>query len=67
AVGQCNLACIEVTKSIAAAGLKITPDVVVGGDGEGGGANIFAAFIAQLLAGNRVAVTPQNGGKEPTA
>ncbi len=67
AVGQGNLAGIEVTKSIAAAGLKITPDVVVGGDGEGGGANIFAAFIAQLLAGNRVAVTPAGGGKGPTA
>jgi hypothetical protein len=38
---------------------------------EGGGTNIFAAFIAQLLAGNRLAVTPQNGasgaGREPMA
>jgi regulator of protease activity HflC (stomatin/prohibitin superfamily) len=67
AVGQGNLAGIEVTKSIAAAGLKITPDVVVGGDGEGGGANIFAAFIAQLLAGNRLAVTPPPAGTPPAA
>lgn len=52
AVGQANLAGIEVTKSIAAAGLKITPDVQVSGDGVGG-SNVFNAFIAQLLATNR--------------
>jgi regulator of protease activity HflC (stomatin/prohibitin superfamily) len=61
AVGQMNLAGIEVTKSIAGAGLKITPDIMVGGSGEGGGANIFTAFIAQLLAGNRNSST--NGDK----
>ncbi|HET8945297.1 MAG TPA: SPFH domain-containing protein [Dehalococcoidia bacterium] len=53
AVGQLNLAGIEVTKAIATAGLKITPDVLVGAGGDGGGANVFAAFIAQLLAQNR--------------
>ncbi|MEO8540429.1 MAG: SPFH domain-containing protein [bacterium] len=59
AVGQGNLAGIEVAKTIAAAGLKITPDILVaGGDGEGGGgANIFSAFIAQLLASNSNATT----------
>lgn len=69
AVGQINLAGIEVTKSIAAAGLKITPDIMVGGGGsDGGGANVFSAFIAQLLAGNRVAIAPPNGnGGSPPA
>ncbi len=64
AVGQINLAGIEVTKSIAGAGLKITPDIMVGGggDGAGSGGNVFSAFIAQLLAGNRVAIQPPNGG-----
>jgi regulator of protease activity HflC (stomatin/prohibitin superfamily) len=50
AVGQMNLAGIEVTKSIAAAGLKITPDIMVGGGGSDGGNSVFSAFIAQLLA-----------------
>jgi uncharacterized membrane protein YqiK len=49
AVGQANLAAIEVTKQVAGAGLKITPDISVGGDSGGGGA-IFSAFIAQMLA-----------------
>ena len=52
AVGQANLAGIEVTKAISAAGLKITPDIAVSGDGAGGG-NVFSAFIAQLLQQNR--------------
>jgi regulator of protease activity HflC (stomatin/prohibitin superfamily) len=56
AIGQANLFGIEVSKAIAAAGLKITPDIVVGGGAGGDGANIFAAFLAQMLAGNR------NGG-----
>ncbi|HLB23848.1 MAG TPA: SPFH domain-containing protein [Dehalococcoidia bacterium] len=63
AVGQLNLAGIEVTKSIASAGLKITPDIMVAGGGDGGGANIFSAFIAQLLAGNRVALSGPNGSQ----
>jgi regulator of protease activity HflC (stomatin/prohibitin superfamily) len=64
AVGQANLAGIEVTKAIAQAGLKITPDINVGGDSGGGGSNIFAAFIAQLLASNRgqVGGSSTNGG-----
>lgn len=66
AVGQANLAGIEVTKSIAGAGLKITPDIMVGANGDGGGANIFSAFIAQLLAGNRVTLSGDgtSGGRE---
>jgi regulator of protease activity HflC (stomatin/prohibitin superfamily) len=59
AVGQLNLAGIEVTKAVAAAGLKITPDIMVGGGG--GDANVFSAFIAQLLAGNRLQIEPGNG------
>ena len=64
AVGQMNLAGIEVTKSIAGAGLKITPDIMVGGGGGAdGNVNIFSAFIAQLLAGNRVSLAqPADGG-----
>lgn len=54
AVGRQNLFGIEVSKAIAAAGLKITPDIVVGGGGGGDGtSNIFAAFLAQMLAGQR--------------
>jgi regulator of protease activity HflC (stomatin/prohibitin superfamily) len=63
AVGQLNLSAIEVTKSISEAGLKITPDIMVGGDGAGG--NVFTAFIAQLLAANRGIVPPANGGNPP--
>jgi hypothetical protein len=59
AVGQLNVAAIEVTKAVAGAGLKITPDFMVG-SGDGGGSNIFAAFIAQLLATNRSGL-PQPG------
>src|SRR5438552_1825674 len=54
AVGQANLAGIEVAKTIAQAGLKITPDINVGGSG-GDGSSIFAAFMAQMLAANRPA------------
>jgi regulator of protease activity HflC (stomatin/prohibitin superfamily) len=63
AVGQMNLAGIEVTKSIAAAGLKITPDVLVGGGGgSDGSSNVFSAFIAQLLAeGARPNLNGRNG------
>ncbi len=60
AVGQMNLAGIEVTKAIAAAGLKITPDIMVGGGGDGGSNNIFSAFIAQLLAQGLTPQVPRN-------
>jgi uncharacterized membrane protein YqiK len=63
AVGQLNLAGIEVTKSIAAAGLKITPDVMVGGGGGDGGSNsVFGAFIAQLLADRNTNNGANRGG-----
>ncbi|MFN0146024.1 MAG: SPFH domain-containing protein [Dehalococcoidia bacterium] len=57
AVGQQNLFGIEVAKAIAAAGLRITPDIMVGGGADGGG-GIFAAFLAQALGGNRTANLP---------
>jgi regulator of protease activity HflC (stomatin/prohibitin superfamily) len=57
AVGQANLAGIEVTKAVATAGLKITPDIVVGGGGGSGESSIFGALVAQLLASNRSALT----------
>lgn len=54
AVGQLNLTAIEVAKSIAGAGLKITPDILVGA-GATDGSGIFTAFLAQLLAGKHSA------------
>ncbi len=53
AVGQSNLFGIEVAKAIAAAGLKITPDILVSGGNDGGGGGIFGAFLAQMLSGQR--------------
>ncbi len=64
AIGQGNLFGIEVAKAIAAAGLKITPDIVVGGSGDGGG-GIFSAFLAQMLAGGRVPGIGGNGALPP--
>ncbi len=66
AVGQQNLFGIEVAKAISAAGLKITPDIVVSSGADGGG-GIFGAFLAQMLAGNRAASAPQlpPGGATP--
>ncbi|MFN8620198.1 MAG: SPFH domain-containing protein [Chloroflexota bacterium] len=55
AVGRGNLAGIEVTKAIASAGLRITPDIQVTGEDGGNGNGIFNAFIAQLLASNQAA------------
>ncbi len=60
AVGQANLAGIEVTKSIAGAGLKITPEINIAG-GDNGGGNIFSAFIAQLMSQNRNGGAGTNG------
>jgi uncharacterized membrane protein YqiK len=67
AVGQLNLAGIEVTKSIAMAGLKITPDILVGGTDGASGANVFTAFIAQLLATNKNGLTSSARSDEPPA
>ncbi|HEY7293647.1 MAG TPA: SPFH domain-containing protein, partial [Dehalococcoidia bacterium] len=69
AVGQANLSAIELMKAIAGAGLKITPDIVVGGGGADGGNAMFSAFLAQVLAGNRVQLSPptNNGTAGQTA
>ncbi len=64
AVGQQNLATIEVTKAVAGAGLKITPEIVVSGN-DGGGGNLFAAFVAQLLANSRGVARPGEAVAEP--
>jgi uncharacterized membrane protein YqiK len=67
AVGQLNLAAIEVTKSVAGAGLKITPDILVGGgNGADGTSNVFSAFIAQLLAGNYATAVAATGSASAT-
>jgi hypothetical protein len=62
AVGQLDLAGIEATKAIAAAGLKITPDVMVGGGGAGESSGVFSAFIAQLLTANRSSTDQSQNG-----
>ncbi len=67
AVGQGNLAAIEVMKSVSGASLKITPDILVSGDGDGGG-NVFTAFVAQLLQQNRngsAPASPNGNGNAP--
>jgi regulator of protease activity HflC (stomatin/prohibitin superfamily) len=69
AVGQGNLAGIEITKTISEAGLKITPDILVnGGEGDGnGGGNIFSAFIAQLLSRNTQAASNAHAGSSQSS
>jgi regulator of protease activity HflC (stomatin/prohibitin superfamily) len=69
AVGQGNLAGIEITKTISEAGLKITPDILVnGGEGDGnGGGNIFSAFIAQLLSRNTQAASNAQAGSSQSS
>jgi uncharacterized membrane protein YqiK len=62
AVGQANLFGIEVAKAIAAAGLKITPDIVVSGGSGGETGGIFAAFLAQMLARPNGAQAALSGG-----
>ena len=52
---------IEVMKQVSQGSIKITPDVFVGGGGDGasaGGSNVLAAFIASLMAGG-LKLTPQ--------
>ncbi len=51
AVGQSSLALIEIMKRIAEGHIKITPDILLQGGGQGGdnSGNVLAAFIASLL------------------
>jgi regulator of protease activity HflC (stomatin/prohibitin superfamily) len=53
AVGQTPLALIEIMKRVAEGNVKITPDIVVSGGADGGGAssNMLAAFMGSLMAG----------------
>ncbi len=60
-MGQANLRRYEVTKSIASAGLKITPDVFGGGGSDGANNNVFGAFIARLLDRDRLNGATNNG------
>lgn len=47
---------VEVTKAIATAGLKITPDVVVGGAGGGEGGGLVNLLLADMLREQRMRV-----------
>jgi hypothetical protein len=55
ALGQQPLSIIEVMKQVSGGQIKITPDILIqgGGDGAGvgGGSNVLSAFIASLMAG----------------
>jgi regulator of protease activity HflC (stomatin/prohibitin superfamily) len=48
AIGRQNLALIQIMKEIASGNIKITPDMLVTGDG--GAGNLFNAFMATILA-----------------
>jgi hypothetical protein len=72
-VGQAPLAMIEIMKRIADGHVKITPDILItgeggkGGDaGSGGGSGIMAAFVANLLAGS-VKPASSNEDRPPRA
>ena len=69
AVGQAPLAMIEVMKQISGGRVKITPDILVQGSGEGGGEahsmNVLSAFIASLMAGGMKLVPEQKEGSNP--
>ncbi|MFI5345864.1 MAG: SPFH domain-containing protein [Elusimicrobiota bacterium] len=65
AVGQGPLAMIEVMKRVSDGKVKITPDIMVGGDGNGGGsANMLSAFMASLM-GSGMRLVPQDSGEPP--
>ena len=53
ALGQSPLATIEVMKQVSGGKIKITPDILIngGGNGEGNSSNVLSAFIASLMAG----------------
>ena len=55
AVGQLHLTAMEVAKSIAGAGLKITPDIFVGAGATDGSGGMVSALLAQPLAGKHSA------------
>lgn len=65
---------VEVMKAISAAGLKITPDILVGAGGEGGGdgGGLVQVLLAQLVRQQRadappLAAAPAPAGSAPAA
>jgi regulator of protease activity HflC (stomatin/prohibitin superfamily) len=51
ALGQQPLSIIEIMKQVSEGKVKITPDIVVSGGGDGASSNVLAAFIASMMAG----------------
>jgi hypothetical protein len=51
ALGQQPLSIIEIMKQVSDGKVKITPDIVVSGGGDGASSNVLAAFIASMMAG----------------
>jgi regulator of protease activity HflC (stomatin/prohibitin superfamily) len=66
AVGQGPVAMIEVMKQVSGGKIKITPDIMVsgGGNGEGNSSNMLAAFMASLM-GSGMRIVPQDSGTPP--
>jgi regulator of protease activity HflC (stomatin/prohibitin superfamily) len=62
AVGQGPLAMIEVMKRVSDGKVKITPDIMVGGGGDGANANMLSAFMASLM-GSGMRLVPQDSGE----
>ena len=67
AVGQGPLAMIEVMKRVSDGKIKITPDIMVSGGGNGNGdgasSNMLAAFMASLM-GSGMRIAPPENGKQ---
>jgi regulator of protease activity HflC (stomatin/prohibitin superfamily) len=62
ALGQAPLSMIEIMKRVSEGNVKITPDVVVNGGGDGaGGNNMLSAFIASLMANGMKLVKEEPG------
>lgn len=63
AVGQGPVAMIEVMKQVSGGKIKITPDILVagGGNGDGNSSNMLAAFMASLM-GSGMKLVPQDSG-----
>ncbi|HJW29105.1 MAG TPA: SPFH domain-containing protein, partial [Saprospiraceae bacterium] len=52
AIGQQNVAIIKLIQEIAAGKIQIVPQILVGGGDSSGGANLFNAWLAQMLSQN---------------
>jgi diacylglycerol kinase family enzyme len=50
-LGQQPLSIIEIMKQVSEGKIKITPDIVVSGGGDGAANNVLSAFIASMMAG----------------